>query len=356
MSRHGSPTTRTPSFGLDTFGDIAEGPDSSAEAAAQTLRDVVAEAELADRVGIDHFSVGEHHRSEFAITAPEVLLGAIAGRTERITLGTAVTVLSSDDPVRVYERFATLDALSQGRAEITVGRGSFTESFPLFGFDLADYEVLFEERLDLLVNILRGEPVTWDGTTRAALTDQRLYPPMVDGPIPTWVGVGGSPESVVRAAHYGLPLMLAVIGGSPDRFEPFTDLYRRALAQFDKPELPIGMHSPGHVAVDDERAAEEHYGPYRGAHARIGRERGWPPLTRTEYDALRGEDGALFVGSPETVARKIARAIRVLGLSRFDLKYAVGSLPHEQRLESIRLYGEEVIPRVRELLVPSAVE
>lgn len=355
MSRRTYGSPEQPTFGLDTFGDIAEGPDAGAEAAARALREVVAEAELADRVGIDHFSVGEHHRSEYAITAPEVVLGTIAGRTENITLGTAVTVLSSDDPVRVYERFATLDALSEGRAEITVGRGSFTESFPLFGFDLADYEVLFEERLDLLANILRGEPVTWEGTTRAALTDQTLYPPTVDGPIPTWVGVGGSPESVVRAAHHGLPLMLAVIGGSPDRFEPFTDLYRRALAQFDKPELPIGMHSPGHIAVDDATAAEEHFRPHRDAFARIGRERGWSPMSQSEYDGQLGERGALFVGGPETVARKIARAIRVLGLSRFDLKYAVGALPHDQRMESIRLYGEEVIPRVRELLVPSTV-
>lgn len=355
MSRRTYGTPDNPTFGLDTFGDIAEGSDAGSKAAAQTLRDVVAEAELADRVGIDHFSVGEHHRSEYAITAPEVVLGAIAGRTENITLGTAVTVLSSDDPVRVYERFATLDALSDGRAEITVGRGSFTESFPLFGFDLADYEVLFEERLDLLATILRGGPVTWEGSTRAALTDQVLYPPTVDGPIPTWVGVGGSPESVVRAARYGLPLMLAVIGGSPDRFAPFTDLYRRALAQFGQPELPIGMHSPGHVAVDDATAVAEHFRPHRDAFARIGRERGWSPMGRGEYDAQLGERGALVVGSPETVAQKIARAIRVLGLSRFDLKYAVGTLPHEQRMESIRLYGEEVIPRVRELLVPTTV-
>ena len=342
----GDPTRDTAlTFGLDTFGDVTVTTDGDPVPAHQVLRDVVAQGVLADRVGVDHFSVGEHHRDDFAITAPEVVLAAIAARTERITLGSAVTVLSSDDPVRVYERFATLDAVSGGRAEITVGRGSFVESFPLFGFDLADYEVLFEEKLDLLARLRAEEPVVWSGSVRAPLTGQQVHPTTARGAIPVWVGVGGSPESVVRAARHGLPLMLAIIGGAPARFRPFVDLFHRATGG----TLPVGVHSPGFVADTDQEALDLLYPHFKANRDRIGRERGWPALTRPEYER-EAADGALFVGSPETVARRIADAVTALGVQRFDLKYAHGTMPHSQLLRAVELYGTQVVPRVRELL------
>lgn len=344
-------TPDRPTLGLDTFGDVARGPDGEPVTHAQALREVLAEAVLADEVGVDYLGLGEHHRADFAISAPDVVLGVVAGATSRIRLGTGVTVLSSEDPVRVFQRFATLDALSRGRAEVTLGRGSFTESFPLFGYRLEDYDTLFAEKLDLFVRLLDEGPVTWQGTVRAPLTDQVVYPPTESGRLPAWVGVGGTPESVVRAAAYGLPLVLAVIGGSPARFAPLVDLYHRALAQYGKPTLPVGVHAPGHVAATDDEAREQHFAPHRDAFARIGRERGWgAPMSRQDYDLMCGPDGAYMVGSPETVAQKIAGVCRTLGLSRFQMKYAVGDLSHEHRLESIRLYGTEVIPRVRELL------
>jgi len=340
-------------LGLDTFGDVTVGADGERTPYAQVIRDVVEQAVLADRVGIDVFGVGEHHRDDYAISAPDVVLAAIAGRTERIKLGTAVTVLSSDDPVRVFERFATLDAVSNGRAEITLGRGSFTESFPLFGYDLADYETLFTEKLDLMTHLLEEGPVTWEGTIRAALKDQQVYPKTESGRITTWVGVGGSPQSVVRAASYGLPLVLAVIGGDPVRFAPYAELYRKALRELGKEELPIAVHAPGFVAETDEEAVETLYPHAKVMLDRIGAERGWPPLTRARFEAdVRG--GAQHVGSPETVARKIARTVRALGLQRFDLKYATGPLPHAELMKSIELYGTRVAPRVRELLAEEA--
>ena len=338
----GTPTA--PTFGLDTFGDVADG-----SAAADTLREVVAEAVLADEVGIDVIGLGEHHRPDFAISAPDVVLAAIAGRTSRLRLNTAVTVLSSEDPIRVYQRFATLDAVSGGRAEVTLGRGSFTESFPLFGLSLDDYEVLFSEKLEIFAALLREEPVTWSGTVRPPMQSVSVFPRTERGLV-AWIGVGGTPESVVRAASYGLPLTLAVIGGSPAQFEPLVDLYHRALAHYEHPTLPVAMHSPGHVAATDELAREQFYPHQAAAFTRIGRERGWGPYTPDQFEAGASPEGALFVGSPETVAQKVAWAIRTLGLSRFQLKYAVGGLPHAQRLESIRLYGTEVVPRVRELL------
>jgi probable LLM family oxidoreductase len=277
------------------------------------------------------------------------VLATIAGRTSRIRLGSAVTVLSSDDPVRVFERFSTLDALSNGRAEVILGRGSFIESFPLFGYQLEDYEILFEEKLDLFVQLLKEQPVTWSGQTRAALDDQRVYPPTASG-LRAWVGVGGSPESVVRAARHGLPLTLAIIGGQPLRFAPLVELYHRAVDSYGHGPLPIGAHSPGHVARSDEEARDEYWPHYAAMHARIGRERGWPAMTREQFDLTAGPDGALFVGSPETVAEKIARVAKGLGLSRFDLKYSAGSLPHELMMSSIELYGAKVAPLVREEL------
>ena len=342
-------TPGRPSFGLDTFGDVERGADGEPVGHPEAIRQVVAEGVLADAVGLDFFGVGEHHRPDFAISAPDVVLAGIAGRTQRIRLGTSVTVLSSDDPIRVFQRFATLDAVSNGRAEVTMGRGSFTESFPLFGLSLDDYEVLFSEKLDLFAQLLEERPVTWQGTTRPALADAEVFPRTTGG-IPAWVGVGGTPESVVRAASYGLPLVMAVIGGSPERFAPFVDLYHRALEHYGHGFRPISMHSPGHIAATDEQAREEMYPHQAAAFTRIGRERGWGPYTREQFEANAAPTGSLFVGSPETVAQKIAWAVRILGLSRFQLKYAVGTLPHDQRMESIRLYGTRVVPRVRELL------
>jgi probable LLM family oxidoreductase len=342
-------TPEAPTFGLDTFGDLEKDDEGNPVHHAVALRQVVQEAVLADSVGLDFFGVGEHHRPDFAISAPDVLLAAIAGRTRRLQLGTSVTVLSSEEPVRVFERFATLDAVSSGRAEITAGRGSFTESFPLFGLSLEDYEVLFAEKLELLAALLDEKPVSWRGTIRPPLEDVELFP-KTEGGLAVWVGVGGTPASVVRAASYGLPLVIAVIGGSPERFAPLVDLYHRGLAHYGHPTRPISMHSPGHVAATDEEAREQMF-PYQSdSFTRIGRERGWGPYTREQFDDGAGPTGSLFVGSPETVAQKMAWAMQTLGLSRFQLKYAVGGLPHELRLESIRLYGTQVVPRVRELL------
>jgi probable LLM family oxidoreductase len=283
------------------------------------------------------------------VSAPEIVLAAIAGRSSRIRLGSAVTVLSSDDPIRVFQRFATLDAASNGRAEVILGRGSFTESFPLFGYDLDDYEELFEEKLDLFAALLRQEPVTWQGNTRAPLTNQRVFPTVESGTLKTWVGVGGSPQSVVRAARYGLPLMLAIIGGNPERFAPYIDLYHRALEQLGKPRLPIGVHSPGYVADTDEQAREELWPDYKAMRDRIGGERGWGPMERAEFDR-EARSGSLYVGSPETVARRIAATAKVLGISRFDMKYSAGALAHEKLMRSIELYGRKVIPLVRDML------
>jgi len=283
------------------------------------------------------------------VSAPDVVLSAIAGRTRRIRIGSAVTVLSSDDPVRVFQRFSTLDAVSGGRAEVILGRGSFTESFPLFGYDLNQYEVLFEEKLDLFAGLLRQEPVTWSGTTRPPLNEQRVYPGVEKPPLKTWIGVGGTPQSVVRAARYGLPMMLAIIGGDPRRFVPHVDLYRRANAQLGNPPLPLGMHSPGYVAETDEQARAELWPDYKVMRDRIGAERGWGPMGREEFEH-EADHGSLYVGSPETVARKIAAAVRALGVTRFDLKYSAGPLAHDKLLRCIELYGRKVAPLVRDML------
>ncbi len=333
-------------FGLDTFGDITLDDAGSPDTAGSVIRNLVDQAVLADSLGIDHFSVGEHHRDDFAVSAPDIVLAGIATRTQRITLGTAVTVLSSDDPVRVYERFATLDALSAGRAEITAGRGSFTESFGLFGYSLADYNILFEEKLELLVLLLDETPVTWSGTTRAPLADQTVYPRTERGRIPMRVGVGGTPESVVRAARLNLPMALAVIGGDPARFAPMADLYRRALKEFGRAPRPLSIHSPGHVADTDEQAVAEMWPHYAAMFGRIGRERGWPAPTFERFiEEVR--HGSVYAGSPETVARKIVHAVTALGAQRFDLKYSNGGLPHRELMRSVELYATEVAPRVR---------
>ena len=336
-------------LGLDTFGDVTRDAQGAELPQAQVLRNLVEQAILADELGVDFLGVGEHHRADFAVSAPEVLLAGVATRTKRIRLGSAVTVLSSDDPIRVYQRFSTVDALSNGRAEVIVGRGSFTESFPLFGYDLSLYEELFEQKLDLFVALLRQDKVNWSGRLRPPLVDQRVFPRPQSGTIKTWIGVGGSPESVVRAARYNLPMMLAIIGGEPMRFAPYADLYRRACAQLQVPTPEIGVHSPGYVASSDAAAREEFWPDYKAMRDRIGAERGWGPMTRGEFDR-EVEVGSLYVGSPETVAQKIAATARGLGLSRFDLKYSAGGLSQARMLACIELYARAVMPRVRELL------
>ncbi|HEX6628813.1 MAG TPA: LLM class flavin-dependent oxidoreductase [Gemmatimonadaceae bacterium] len=345
-------------LGLDTFGDVTRTADGKTESQALVIRNVVRQAILADELGVDFFGVGEHHRADFAVSSPEIVLAAIAGQTNRIKLGSAVTVLSSDDPVRVFQRFSTLNAVSNGRAEVILGRGSFIESFPLFGYSLDDYEVLFEEKLELFAAILKadrsGEPLTWRGTTRAPLVNQRVFPG-TEGGLTTWVGVGGSPESVVRAARHGMLLMLAIIGGNPRRFQPYASLYRQSLADLGLPELPVGVHSPGFVAESDEKARETAWPAWREMRNRIGAERGWGPTSRAEFES-EIERGSQYTGSPETVARKIAATVKELGLSRFQLKYSSGPLGHEAMMRSIELYGREVIPRVRALLGQSEPE
>lgn len=340
---------KTIELGLDTFGDVTDGPDGRPLHAAQVIRNLVEEAVLADKVGVDFIGVGEHHRADFAVASPEMVLAAIADRTSRIRLGSAVTVLSSDDPIRVYQRFATLDALSNGRAEVILGRGSFVESFPLFGFDLNQYEELFNEKLDLFAAVLTQQPVTWQGATRPPLKNQSVYPKTESGRLTTWIGVGGTPQSVMRAAHYGMPMMLAIIGGDPQRFTPFADLYRRALREMGKPELPLGVHSHGFVGETDAQAQEDLFVDYKRMRDKIGAERGWPPMTRADFDReISG--GSLYVGSPETVARKITATVKALGVSRFDMKYSAGPLSHEKMMRSIELYGRKVIPLVREMV------
>ncbi|MAL07459.1 MAG: LLM class flavin-dependent oxidoreductase [Microbacterium sp.] len=336
-------------FGLDTFGDVTADETGATLTDAQTIRDVVEQAVVADETGLAFFGVGEHPRHEFAVSSPEIVLAAAAARTSQIHLGTAVTVLSSDDPVRLYERFATLQAVSSGRAEIILGRGSFTESFPLFGYDLHDYEELFEEKLDLFHQLRAEQPVAWSGRTRAALTDADVFP-KTETPIPTWIGVGGSPESVVRTARYGFGLLLAIIGGSPARFRPYVDLFHRSTASFGHGALPVGVHSPGHIADTDEEAWEQLYPAMEYNRNAIGRERGWPPYSRAQFAHDVSPEGAIYAGSPERVAQKIADAVRTLDLDRFDLKFSNGTLSHARMLRSIELYGTVVVPRVRELL------
>jgi len=341
------------SLGLDTFGDVTLGPDGQPQAMDKVLREVVDQATLADAIGIDFIGLGEHHRPDFAISSPEIVLAAIAGRTSRIKLGTAVTVLSTDDPVRAFQRFSTLNAVSGGRAEPILGRGSFTESYPLFGHDLNEYEQLFEERLDLFAKLVRDPRVTWSGKTRSPLQNQQVFPPLGPEGMVVWVGVGGSPESVVRVVRQDLQLMLAIIGGDAGRFAPYIDLYQRACAQLGKPLRPIGVHSPGFIAETDEAAREILWPHYADMFGRIGRERGWPPVTKDRY-LSEVHHGALFVGSPETVARKIAKTVRSLGIQRFDMKYSTGPVSHADLMTCIQLYGEKVIPMVRDLLTSKA--
>ena len=336
-------------FGLDTFGDMTHDDNGKPETAGQVIRNIIEQGKLADEVGLYGFNIGEHHRDDYAISAPDTVLAGLATVTKSIKLGTGVTVLSSDDPIRVYQRFATIDALSNGRAEITAGRGSFTESFPLFGYELSDYADLFEEKLELLVELLKEKPVTWHGNHTPTLNNQEVYPKTERGSIPLRVGVGGSPESVIRAARLDADLALAIIGGDPARFAPYAKLYYDALDQMHKPHRPISIHSPGHIADTDEQAVEEMWRAYEAAFGRIGVERGWPPVQKNSFLA-EVKHGSLYVGSAETVAKKIAYAIESIGAHRFDLKYANGPMSHSKLMHSIELYGTKVVPMVQELL------
>jgi probable LLM family oxidoreductase len=336
-------------LGIDTFGDVTLDSDGTLVSHAQVIRNVVDEAVLAEQSGLDVIGIGEHHRDDFAISSPETVLAGIATRTERLRLASAVTVLSSDDPVRVFERFSTLDALSRGRAEVILGRGSFTESFPLFGFDLANYQQLFEEKLAMFVELRKQGPVTWEGTITQSLHGVTVFPQVEKAPLPTWVAVGGSPESVIRAARNGLDLMLAIIGGPVDRFAPFVELYHRALEKLEQPAGRVGYHSFGHVAATDEEAVEQYFGPYVSSMSRIGRDRGWRRPTREAF-LFELEHGSMVVGSPEKVARKIAAGVKALGASRFSMKVSTGPLSHELISNSIELYGSRVGPLVRDML------
>ncbi|MHB1225194.1 MAG: LLM class flavin-dependent oxidoreductase [Gemmatimonadaceae bacterium] len=326
--------------------------------AEQRLRDLLEEIELADQVGLDVFGVGEHHRDDYVVSAPAVVLAAAAAITKRIRLTSAVTVLSSDDPVRVFQDFATLDLISGGRAEIMAGRGSFIESFPLFGHDLDDYGELFAEKLELLLAIRAGERVTWSGRHRAAIPGLAVHPRPVQRPLPVWVAVGGTPQSVVRAATLGLPMALGIIGGSPEHFVPLVELYRETArrAGHDPATLPVSINSHGFVAGTSREAADEAFPPYMVTMGRIGRERGWTPPTRARFDAEISPRGALLVGDPQAVTEKILREHELFGHQRFLMQMSVGTVPHGKLMRSIELYGTVVAPAVRRALGAAAPE
>ena len=336
-------------FGIGTFAFQSHEDDASPTPGPQVIRDVVEEAVAAEHAGLDSFGIAEHYRPGMMDSAAPVILAAIASRTSTLRLGTAVTVLSTQDPVRVYNEFATLDAVSSGRAQLIVGRGSAIESFPLFGFDLAEYEHLFEEKLDLLMRLLREQPVTWSGRFRPPLVEQVLEPSIAPGGVPVWVGVGGSPQSAVRAARFGLPLMLGIIGGTIERFAPLVELYRRTASVLGQPVQPVGMHVHGYIADTDEEAIERFWPVWSGTLNAEAPKRGWAPYRRDRYD-LEVASGTLVVGSPETVARRVARGMRMLDASRFDFVAAASRMPHREKRRNIERFGLEVVPRVRELL------
>lgn len=338
-------------IGLYTFGELT--PDAHTGAAIspeQRLRDLLEEIELADRIGLDVFGVGEHHRPDFAVSAPAVVLAAAAARTKRIRLTSAVNVISSDDPVRVFQQFAEVDLLSGGRAEIMAGRGSFIESFPLFGFDLKEYDDLFAEKLGLLLAVRSSIHVTWSGRHRPALTGQGVYPRPVQDPLPVWIAVGGNAESAVRAGQLGLPMALAIIGGMPERFAPFAEIHRRAAAAAGHPRPALSINSHGYIADTAQQAADEAFGPFKLMMDRIGRERGWPPMSRRDFDASATLRGANFIGGPDEIVQKVLFHHRIFGHERFLMQMTVGSIPHEKVMRSIELLGTKVAPAVRAAL------
>ena len=339
-------------LGLYTFADVDPNAPNKGEAAARRAEELIAEIELADQVGLDVFGLGEHHRPDYMASSPATLLAAAAVKTKRIRLTSAVSVLSSDDPVRVFQQFTTVDLLSKGRAEIMAGRGSFIESFPLFGFDLDDYDKLFEEKLDLLMKIRDNEKVSWTGETRAPIAGLPVYPRPVQDPLPLWIAVGGTPNSVARAAYHGLPLALAIIGGEPRRFAPLFELYRETARRVgrDPATLPTSINVHGFVADTTELAAEQFYGPQAEVMNRIGRERGFMPMTRSHFNQSIGPNGAIFLGSPEVLAEKIIAHHRICKNSRFLLQMAIGLVPHDQLMRAIELYGTKVAPLVRKAL------
>jgi probable LLM family oxidoreductase len=341
----------TMELGLYTFADIGPGVDP-----AQRMRNLMEEIELADQVGLDVFGVGEHHRPEYAVSSPAVALAAAAARTKNIRLTSAVTVLSSDDPVRVFQDFATLDLLSGGRAEIMAGRGSFIESFPLFGYDLGDYDELFAEKLDLLLKLRETERVTWSGRHRAPLADAGVYPRPVQDPLPVWLAVGGTPQSVVRAATLGLPLAIAIIGGQPERFAPLAGLYRETASRagHDPARLPVSINSHAYVADTFQKAGDEYFPAYAAMMNRIGRERGWGPMGRRQFEMGRSPRGALVVGSPDEVVEKILFEHGLFGNQRFMAQISVGAMPHDRVMRAIELFGTEVAPAVRKALAPGS--
>jgi probable oxidoreductase, LLM family len=343
-------------IGVYTFAETTPDPQTGRTiSSAQRLRDLMEEIELADQVGLDVFGVGEHHRPDFAVSAPAVVLAAAAERTKRIRLTSAVTVLSSDDPVRVFQDFATLDLLSNGRAEIMAGRGSFIESFPLFGYDLGDYDELFAEKLELLLTLRDSERVTWSGRHRPPLRNLGVYPRPVQIPLPVWIAVGGTPASVIRAAQLKLPLALAIIGGAPEQFVPLIDLYREAgeRAGHQPSDLRVGINSHAFIADDSHQAADTFFPSYAGAMTRIGRERGWPPTTRRHFDASRSPRGALLVGDPQEVTDKILYEHELFHHDRFLAQFTVGSVAHDKVMRSIELLGTKVAPAVRSALQAS---
>ncbi|KAF6621503.1 putative LLM family oxidoreductase [Paenibacillus jamilae] len=338
-------------IGISTFVETTPDPQTGEVIShAQRIREVVEEIVLADQVGLDVYGVGEHHRKDYAASAPAVILAAAAAQTQRIRLTSAVTVLSSDDPVRVFQDFATLDSISNGRAEIMAGRGSFIESFPLFGYDLDNYDELFDEKLELLLKIRESEKVTWKGGHRPAINNLGVYPRPVQNPLPVWIGSGGNQESVVRAGLLGLPLVLAIIGGSPMQFAPLVELYKKAAkhAGHDTSLLPVASHSHGFIAETTELAADKFFPSTQQSMNVLGRERGWGPYTRSSFDAARSFEGALYVGDPDTVAKKIIHLRKQVGITRFLLHVPVGTMPHDDVMRAIELLGTEVAPRVRE--------
>ncbi|HEU4321155.1 MAG TPA: LLM class flavin-dependent oxidoreductase [Acidimicrobiia bacterium] len=335
-------------LGITSFAETIPALGGERPGHGERLRQIVEEIVVAEQVGLDVYGLGEHHRPDFASSAPVVVLAAAAGKTSRIRLFPAVSILSTDDPVRVFQQYATLDLVSSGRAELLVGRGSFIESFPLFGYSLDDYNELFAEKLDLLLRIRDNEAeFDWSGRFRSPINGQGVYP-RPERPLPVRIAVGGTPQSIVRAATRGLPVALAIIGGSPDRFAAFADLHRQTLVEsgFDPAEVPLSVHAHGYIADTDEEAAEEYYGSYSAAMSRLGRERGWGPMTPEQFDWMRSEEGSLVLGSPETVARKILRFQEILGVNRFELHISVGTVPHDRVLRSIEMLGTKVAPMV----------